>query len=83
MYSGRAAALTSASDDKLGPCQISWEYTDAYLTDRLREKAVHTAIEAVQRIDEYGERADFVREKFEADEGGDWCCHAQHKETVS
>ena len=48
-YSGRAAALTSASDDKLISCRISWK-NSSMADDRLREKAVLTAIEAVKKV---------------------------------
>ena len=34
------------------------------MIDRLREKAVLTTIEAVQKSDDYGERAEYVRAKF-------------------
>ena len=76
-------ALTSA-DDKLRPCQINWESTCANMSDRLREKAVLTAIEAVQRSsDDYFQRALYVKEKFDAEETGGWVCLAQHADTVA
>ena len=74
-------ALTSA-DDKLRPCGINWESTAAGMSDRLREKAVLTAIEAVQRSDDYQQRADYVREKFDAEETGGWVCIACHHDAV-
>ena len=74
-------ALTSA-DDKLRPCMINWEATVAGMSDRLREKAVLTAIEAVQRSDSYFERAYYVKEKFDDDETGGWVCRAQSEDTV-
>ena len=69
-YPGRAAAVPSASVDKLRPSQISWKATDADMIDRLRENAVLAAIEAVQRSDNYLQRADYVKDKFKADEDG-------------
>ena len=62
--------MPSASVDKLRPRQISWKVTDANMTDRLREEAVLTAIEAVQRSDNYWQRGDYVKDKFKADEDG-------------
>ena len=75
-------ALTSA-DDKLRPCMINWEATNADMSDRLREKAVLTAIEAVQRSDDYQQRAHYVRRKFDAEETGGWVCIAFHHDAVS
>ena len=51
--------------------------------DRLREKAVLTAIEAVQRCDSYFQRAEYVRDKFEAEEDGYWCCHVDRSGGIS
>ena len=81
--SGGPAALTSAADDKLRPCNISCKSTNADMTDRLREKAVLTAIEAVQKIDDYGERAEYVRAKFDDEEDGYWCCHVDRSDGIS
>ena len=53
------------------------------MTDRLREKAVLTAIEVVQKSDDYGERAKCVRDKFEADEDWYWCCHVDRSDRMS
>ena len=52
------------------------------MSDRLREKAVLTAIEAVQRSDDYFQRAKYVKEKFNADETGGWVCIAQSADTL-
>ena len=52
------------------------------MSDRLREKAVLTAIEAVQRSSDYKERAKYVREKFDAEETGGWVCTAQSADTL-
>ena len=49
--------------------------------DRLREKAVLTAIEAVQRC--YFQRAEYVRDKFDAEEDGYWCCHVARSGGIS
>ena len=73
---------SGGSDDKLRPCKISWKLTNADMADRLREKAVLTAIEAVQRSDDYGERAQYVKQKFDAEETGGWLCTAQNKDTL-
>ena len=74
---------SGGSDDKLRPCQISWKTTNADMSDRLREKAVLTAIEAVQRCDSYYQRADYVREKFDAEETGRWVCIAKQADAVA
>ena len=79
---GQLALTSAGSDDKLRPCKISWKWTDAGMSDRLREKAVLTALEAVQRSHDYGERATYVTEKFDAEETGGWVCSAQHEDTV-
>ena len=53
------------------------------MTDRLREKAVLTAIEAVQRSNSYLKRAKYVRDKFEATEDWYWCCHVDRSDGMS
>ena len=73
---------SGGSDDKLRPCGINWEATVAGMSDRLREKAVLTAIEAVQRSDDCDQRAKYVRQKFDADETGGWVCTAQSADTI-
>ena len=75
---------SGGSDDKLRPCQISWKTTNADMSDRLREKAVLTAIEAVQRrSDDYFQRAKYVKDKFDADETGGWVCIAFYQDAVA
>ena len=73
---------SGGSDDKLRPCQISWEATNANMSDRLREKAVLTAIEAVQRSENYYQRAKYVTEKLNAEETGCWVCLARSKDAL-
>mgnify|MGYP001796290959 CR=1 FL=1 len=81
---GQLVVTSGGSDDKLRPCKISWKITNADMSDRLREKAVLIAIEAVQRSDNYWERAEHVTEKFNADEtGASWVCSAQHEDTLA
>ena len=53
------------------------------MSDRLREKAVLTAIEAVQRSDDYFQRAKYVKEKFDADETRHWVCIAFHQDALA
>ena len=69
---------STAADDKLRPCQIS--ETTMMPSDRLREKAVLTAVEAFQKSDDYTQRATHIKQKFEADEDGAWCCYIKHED---
>ena len=47
----------------------------------LREKAVQTACDAVRNYDDYNERAKYVKEKFDAEEAGNWVCFTQQENT--
>ena len=47
-------------------------------SDRLREKAVLTAVEAIQKSDDYFQRAKHIKDKFDADENGSWFCFIKH-----
>ena len=65
----------TAADDKLRPCQIS-----KMPSDRLREKAVLTAVEAFQRSDDYTQRGNRIKNKFDADEDGKWSVFLRHED---
>lgn len=46
--------------------------------DNLREKAVLTAVEAMQRNESYFKRAQYVQQKFNAEAKGEWVCIVKH-----
>lgn len=70
---GNQTSLSGLCEDELRPCLISWEAT-TMKDDKLREKAVLTAVEAMQESDNYFERAKYIQEKFSAEEEGEWVC---------
>ena len=48
--------------------------------DRLREKAVLTAVKVFQKTDDYFQRAQLIKNKFDADEDGVWGCFVRHED---
>ena len=67
--------------DKLRPCQI-WTGTKMP-SDERREKAVLTAVDALQKSDDYFQRAKHIKDKFDTDEGGLWACVVKHEDDKS
>ena len=71
----------AAGEDKLRPCSISKD--TKMPEDRLREKAVLTAVEAFQKNDDYFKRAQHIKQKFDAEEDGTWSAYIRHKDDKS
>ena len=60
------------NSNKLRPCYIHHE--SQMPSKALRAKAVQAACDAVRKHDSYSQRAIYIRDKYEAEEDGDWAC---------
>ena len=65
-------------EDNLRPCQIG--NSTRMPSDRLRQKAVLTAIEAVRRSENYQARAHHIKMRFDEKQVGTWSCFIRHVE---
>ena len=68
-------------EDNLRPCQIG--NSTRMPSDKLRQKAVLTAIEAVQKSENYQDRAHHIKMKFDVKQVGTWTCLIRHVEETS
>ena len=71
-------AKSARRGDNLRPCQIG--NSTRMPSDKLRQKAVLTAIEAVQKSENYQARAHHIKMKFDDKQVGTWSCFIRHIE---
>ena len=75
------AFASAMVDNNLLPCLILQKYS-GMTDDIIKERAVLAGVEAVQKSQDYHERAKYVKKKLDADTDTQWGCSAQHKDTL-
>ena len=75
------AFASAMVDNNLLPCLILQKYS-GMTDDIIKERAVLAGVEAVQKSQDYLERAKYVKKKLDADTDTQWGCSAQHKDTL-
>ena len=65
-------------EENLRPCQIG--NSTKMPSDRLRQKAVLTAIEAVRKSENYQDSADHIKMRFDDKQVETWSCFIRHIE---
>ena len=76
------AFASAMVDNNLLPYLILQKYSCMTGDIIIKERAVLAGVEAVQKSQDYHERAKYVKKKLDADTDTQWGCSAQHKDTL-